>query len=434
MAGVAQVCCILGPRGAGKNVLAAQLLRDFPTKVTADPTTMMDEEVNDLDPPEKRPESGKVSFFYEEKHRKASAAAPLGDVNSTSDRGLPGLGGAAAAAAAAAEAAAVAGVAPSDEDRRGVLHPKDFNQLVTAGQLLAPHVDEDGSTIAYSLVGLEASWEQQVIPLVTGSWELGQQLMKELPGDVQVVVIFVDAPTVDLDQRMRSKGRLGEADLQAHLADAEVQRAACAAFMATQAAVRAGSEEVSAVVQQLLARVECYTVDNSGQLGHAYAAAKEVLAAHWHAAAPQLYGLLLVEPQPLRAPDGSLPAGGVSIQEEVELPETSTVVSDPAQGEAGESHKALSRTKAAGLGVPHAWLRLRATTAAGAMLELSRGRHLLRLLAPEHLVHTIRLSSRTPFSVGEASKVLPAAGCGHVLVQEGEHEAWLPGTYQVLFR
>jgi hypothetical protein len=321
-----------------------------------------------------------------------------------------------------------------------VLHPKDFNQLVPAGQLLAPHVDEDGSTIAYSLVGLEASWEQQVIPVVTGSWELGQQLIKELPGDVKVVIIFVDAPTVDLDQRMRSKksNPLGEADLQAHLADAEVQRAACAEFMALQAAAREGrfaeGGELPAAAQQLLARLDCYQVDNSGQLGHAYAAAKEVLAAHWHAAAPQLYGLLLVEPQPLRVPDGSLPAGGLSIQEEVELPETSTVVSDTPQGDSGESHKALSRTKAAGLGVPHAWLRLRAITAAGAMLELSRGRHLLRLLAPEHLVHTIRLSSRTPFSVGEASKVLPAAGCGHVVVQEGEHEAWLPGTYQVLFR
>ena len=61
------------------------------------------------------------------------------------------------------------------------------------------------------------------------------------------------------------------------------------------------------------------------------------------------------------------------------------------------------------------WQRLRSNGTTAGRLELPRGKHLLRLLAPADRLQAVELRSRTPFQVAEAGKVssLPQSGHSH---------------------
>jgi hypothetical protein len=226
------------------------------------------------------------------------------------------------------------------------------------------------------------------------------------------------------------------ASVSPHKAAAAADVAAAASAAAAGAAASPAAAEMSKQTNKAAepAAVVDALLDNTGHIDTCYSHLKHALSACWPVVVAHTPGLLLLQRHPESPPPGalaaSLLAGGGVLQAP---PDAATV------------------------------LRLRAVTAASALLQLPRGRHALRLVCSDLLLHTASFtcSAAAEFQVAEEGAKagapvgsLPAAGAvtagqppatqhgvgqhqaesSGVLQQEGEHETVCAGSQQLLFR
>jgi hypothetical protein len=239
----------------------------------------------------------------------------------------------------------------------------------------------------------------------------------------QVVRIYLSAPTEALDVRMRQQGILDEWGIQQHLADAVEQ----------DKLYRSSLQQQEIQQNSFVEMVDC---DQALQL--CYSRVKDVFSQHWPHEQKHTPGLLLIQKEELsrqRQQTGKPTAAG-STGSRSGTAEEGLDVCGLEMGLFTNSSSSRDEPSSTGMvgSMPSSVLRIQSITAAGAMLQLPRGKHLLRLTLPSWGLHAVSLAAAVPFSVGEAVKVLAAAHGTHVLCQEGEHEAFQPGTVQFLFR
>ena len=219
---------------------------------------------------------------------------------------------------------------------------------------------------------------------------------------------------------MRQQGILEEWGIQQHLADAvEQDQQYKSSQQQQQDQHRPGVELVSS--------------DQALQL--CYSRVKDVLSQHWPQEQKHMAGLLLLQRERPSGQPQSIEqkiAGGAAdvIDMAVDGQGLFELGIDPLEN----SSKSDGQGGVFSRVIPSTVLRVQSITAGGAMLQLPRGKHVLRIMTPDWGLHAVSLAAAVPFTVGDALKVMAAAERTSVICQEGEHEALQPGTVQYLFR